>query len=177
MDFDECTAREGIRDTLARYNLSGDRGDMEGLLDCFASDAVLEIEGEPAVRGRDAIARRMRAAVSELDRATGDRPSLVRHHLTTTGIEIEGPGSARAWSYFLVVTEAGLDHAGRYRDELRLEDERWRLARRRVRVEWQSPDSRYGRRVARSRSGQTDPTTGGRTVGPEAADGPEDEDA
>ena len=50
---------------------------------------------------------------------------------------------ARAWSYFLVVSEIGLDHAGRYVDRLECRDGAWRIVHRRVVVEWSSPDSRF----------------------------------
>jgi hypothetical protein len=145
MDLDELLAREEIRDTLARYNLSGDRGRIPELLDCFTRDASLEIEGEPPARGRAEIERRMRAAIDELCASGSDDPVRLRHHLTTSGIEVESPRMARAWSYFIVLTDIGLDHAGRYVDELRLEDDHWRLARRRVIVDWSASGTRYGR--------------------------------
>ena len=67
----------------------------------------------------------------------------MRHHLTTQGIELDPEGGARAWSYFLVVSEVGPDHAGRYIDRLRRVDGRWQIEHRRVVVEWQSPDTVY----------------------------------
>ena len=39
----ELVAREHIRDTLARYNWSGDAGRLDNLADTFSEDGVLEI--------------------------------------------------------------------------------------------------------------------------------------
>jgi len=144
MKIEEALAREGIRETLSRYNLSGDRGRLEELVDCFTADGILEIEGEPPCRGRDAILARLRGAIHEL-REPGDGPGLLRHHLTTSGIELVAPDTARAWSYFLAVTASGLDHSGRYVDELRNEGDRWRLVRRRVRIDWHASGTRFAR--------------------------------
>jgi hypothetical protein len=144
MDVQELLAREGIRDTLARYHLSGDRGRLGEMLDCFTADAVLEIDGESPARGRGAIETRLAGAVEGLHARVPAEETVLRHHLTTSGITLDGSDRARAWSYFAVVTDAGLDHAGRYVDELRLVDGHWRLSRRRVVVEWRSAQSRYG---------------------------------
>ena len=48
----ELSAREHIRDTLARYTWSGDAGRVAGLADAFCPDGVLEIRGEPPLHGR-----------------------------------------------------------------------------------------------------------------------------
>ena len=45
MEMWELVAREQIRDTLARYNWSGDAGRLEGLAETFCVDGVLEIRG------------------------------------------------------------------------------------------------------------------------------------
>lgn len=52
----ELVAREHIRDTLARYNWSGDAGRVDGLAKTFCADGVLEIPGSEPLRGRSAIA-------------------------------------------------------------------------------------------------------------------------
>jgi SnoaL-like domain len=43
----ELAAREHIRDTLARYNWSGDAGWLEELAETFCADGVLEISLDP----------------------------------------------------------------------------------------------------------------------------------
>ena len=147
MDEVELLAREGIRDTLARYNLSGDRGRVEELAACFTEDGVLDIEGSWRAEGRDEIIRHtgVVARVTEKrdEKTTSKARRLMRHHLTTSGIEITSSDSARAFSYFLVITEAGPDHAGRYVDRLRRDGERWLIEHRRVVIEWWAESSRY----------------------------------
>jgi hypothetical protein len=64
-------------------------------------------------------------------------------------IELEGPHRARARSYFLAVTERGVDHWGRYRDELVRSGDRWRFARRQVRTDGSAPGSWVAGRRAR----------------------------
>jgi ketosteroid isomerase-like protein len=141
MDVAELAAREAIRELLADYHLAGDRGRLDTLLDCFTEDAVLEIEGEAPLRGRVAIEARLRGAAGEL--ASQSTRPLLRHHLTTTRIEIRSDTEASAHSYFFAVTEIGPDHSGRYADRLRREAGRWRLAQRQVRVDWIAPGSRF----------------------------------
>lgn len=140
MEIAELLDRQEIRDTLSRYSLAGDRGQIEALASCFVEDGVLEIEGAWTARGRDEI----RIQTGGTADNTGLRPEpLMRHHLTTQGIELDGSDSARAWTYFVVVSEIGPDHAGRYVDRLRRQADAWRIEQRRVVVEWQSPDSVY----------------------------------
>ena len=51
MEMWELVARERIRDTLARYNWSGDAGRLDGLAETFCTDGVLEIRGMEPLRG------------------------------------------------------------------------------------------------------------------------------
>lgn len=51
----ELAAREQIRDTLARYNWSGDAGRLDALASTFCEDGVLDIRGFDRLRGRAAI--------------------------------------------------------------------------------------------------------------------------
>ena len=55
MQMWELVAREHIRDTLARYNWSGDAGRIDDLADTFCADGVLEIRGFEPLNGRSAI--------------------------------------------------------------------------------------------------------------------------
>lgn len=141
MDVEEAVAREAIRATLSRYNLSGDRGDLEGVAACFTEDGVLEVPGSFTARGRREIVEHLHAPVATL-RSQAAR-ALLRHHLGTHGVHFEGLQRARCWTYFTAFTEVGPDHMGRYVDRVRKVDEEWLLSHRRVVVEWWSPQSRY----------------------------------
>jgi ketosteroid isomerase-like protein len=148
MEIQELISRESIRATLARYNLSGDRGRLDELAACFAPDGVMEIEGEWTATGRDAIVEKLRGPMREL--SARSQRSLLRHHLSTQGIELTGPDEARAWTYFVAHTEIGPDHSGRYVDLLRCIDGEWLFAHRRVVIEWRSPQSRMSAGTALS---------------------------
>jgi hypothetical protein len=140
MTLDELLAREGIRRTLSRYTLHGDRGDIEAFLAAFTRDAVLEFVGEWRAEGHAGIRERT-ADVTGQTRER--RRPLLRHHLGTHGVEFESDTHALAWTYFTAYTEIGPDHAGRYVDRLRCEAGEWRIEHRRILVEWWSPDTIY----------------------------------
>src|SRR5262249_29715171 len=139
MDAWELEARERIRETIARYAHHVDGGRFDELVDLFAPDGVLEVEGEPAHRGREAI----RAFVTGTGRALGAATGAprIRHHVTNAPIEPDGPDRARARCYFLAVTDLGVDHWGHYRDELGRDGETWRFVHRRVRTDGAAPSS------------------------------------
>lgn len=129
--------RDAIRDLLARYTFSGDRGRVAELAACFADDGVLEYPGHRA-EGRDAIA----AALGRGGDSRDPRPTFVRHHITNPLIEV-GTDTATAHSYFAVHCDIGLDHSGTYSDRLVRTADGWRFGHRLVRVDWQSPTSLF----------------------------------
>src|SRR5262249_27748949 len=98
---------------------------------------VLEVRGEPPLAGRDAIRGFLTSAgVSLADAAT---VPLIRHHITSVTIEIVSHDEARSASYFLAITEHGVDHWGRYRDDFVRDGEQWLFAHRRVRTDGTTP--------------------------------------
>ena len=149
MESWELEAREQIRDTIARYAHCVDGGRFDDLVALFGPNGVLEVDGEPAHRGRDAI----RALVTGTGRdiAAGTGASRIRHHVSNVLIEPEPPDRARARCYFLAVTDRGVDHWGRYRDELVQTGDGWRFAHRSVRTDGAARGSWVeGRRRPRS---------------------------
>jgi hypothetical protein len=149
MTLDELLAREGVRQTLHAYNIAGDRLRIEDFLAVFTEDAVLESAGGASgtgfrCDGRDGIRRWMTDFENRPGRPAGvEAPKFVRHHLTTSLIELTGPAAAKARTYFHVMTQVGPDHAGVYTDVLRKEGEHWLIAERRIRTEWFSPGSLF----------------------------------
>ena len=133
MEHLELIAREGIRETVARYAHLVDAGRIEELIALFAEDAVLEAGDLPPARGRAAIEALFRGTGSRLASAS-TRP-LIRHHVSNLVIDVTGPDTADARSYFLAITERGPDHWGRYRDQLVRIGERWLFTSRLVRVD------------------------------------------
>ena len=129
MELWQLVARESIRDLVARYNACGDAGRFDPMLALFAEDAVLELaDGSHA--GRPAI----RAFFEGVTQRTGAgrRAKFVRHFTATHQIDLLSESAARGRCYFAGLTDAGLDHWGRYVDEYRCVAGRWLFAKRKV---------------------------------------------
>jgi uncharacterized protein (TIGR02246 family) len=144
----ELAAREAIRDLVARYNALGDAGRLAELAELFCEDAELEVEGRPH-QGRAAIRALFEAAAAEARAGGGGR--RLRHFTATHAIDVLAEGRARGRSYYLVLTEAGLDHWGRYTDAYRIDGGRWRFERRAVSVDGLVPGGWAERARARVR--------------------------
>ena len=144
---------EAIRQTMAAYNIAGDRMRVEALADTFTVDGVLET---PAARyeGRDAIVRglggRDRPASTQPAPAAR-RPSFVRHNLTTSHIELTSQDTAEGRTYFIVFTDIGPDHMGCYVDRLTKTGGLWLLEHRRVLIDWMSQDTLFESLLANHR--------------------------
>jgi hypothetical protein len=144
MEMWELVARERIRDTLARYNWSGDAGRLDGLAETFCVDGVLEIRGAEPLRGRSAI-------TAFLGRVTGkiavdaDIEPVVRHNVANILFTALTPAEAQVSCYFTVVTHIGLDHFGRYRDTLVPDGDTWLIKHRKVSTDWAAADSAMAR--------------------------------
>jgi hypothetical protein len=141
----ELVAREQIRDTLARYNWSGDAGRLEALAETFCADGVLEIRGLAPLRGRAEIASFLGGVTGSVARDADVTP-VVRHNLANVLFTGLAPDEAHVSSYFTVVTHIGLDHFGRYRDVLVPDDDSWLIKHRKVSTDWASADSAMARR-------------------------------
>ncbi len=145
MEIWELSAREQIRDTIARYNFYGDRGQFDEMVEQFASDGVLELtDFDQRHEGRAALHAFFARVATDF--AATERPQgHLRHCVTNTTITVESPTAARSDSYFQVITDIGLDHWGRYRDRFVPIDDRWLLAHRSVRTDGWASDSRFRR--------------------------------
>jgi hypothetical protein len=153
-------ARERIRDTLARYNWSGDAFRLQALAEAFCPDGVLEIRGRQPVAGRAAIAELLGGAATDdearrLARRAAHRgtdgpeatraPTIVRHNVTNIRFVALAPDQAQVECYFTVLTDIGLDHLGRYRDRFVPHDGDWLIAHRFVSTDWRAVDSLMAR--------------------------------
>jgi ketosteroid isomerase-like protein len=135
----EVAARESIRELVARYAHAADRGRFADLAALFAEDGVLALPDGHDARGHDAIVAMLGGAGTDLRGKTG--AALVRHHVSSLAIDVESETAARGWAYFLVVTERGPDHWGRYADRFAAADGKWLFAERRVRLDGFAPGS------------------------------------
>ena len=134
---DLAADRDAIRDLLARYTYSGDRGRVAELAACFAADGVLEFPGNTATGPATIV-----AALSGGAGTRNPAPTFVRHHITNPLIEVDGD-TASARSYFTVHTDIGPDHSGTYSDRLVRAADGWRFAHRLVRIDWQASVSLF----------------------------------
>ncbi len=157
MTLDELSAREAIRDTIAKYTTSGDRLKAQDLAACFTEDGIIESEGVPDAQrfryeGRAAI-----LAWQNRWREPSDVPitkaSFARHHLSTSKIDLIGADAAQVRTYWAAWTDIGPDHAGYYLDLFRKVDEDWLIAHRRIRLDWESPQSLFGGAVTNTNAG------------------------
>jgi len=141
----ELVAREQIRDTLARYNWSGDAGRLNALADTFCTDGLLEIRGSEPLRGRSEIATFLGGITGKIA-IDADVTPIVRHNVANVLFTELAPDRARVDSYFTVLTHMGLDHYGRYRDILVPESDTWLIKHRKVSTDWAAPESAMARR-------------------------------
>lgn len=147
MELWELCAREYIRDTLARYNWSGDAGRLADLAATFCEDGVLEVRGGEPVRGRAALVEFLSGAMASPNAtaAAENVKRIVRHNVTNIRFTELTPDEAHVACYFTVVTEIGLDHYGRYRDVFVPVGDQWLIRHRFVSTDWHAPNSTMAR--------------------------------
>lgn len=157
MTLDEMLAREAIRDTLAKYTTSGDRLKTEDFAACFTEDGVIQSE---QVSGAQTFRYEGRAAILEWQNRWRRRDpaqdgvhqaSFVRHHLSTSKIDLTGPDTAQARTYWAAWTDIGPDHAGYYLDTFRKVEGEWLIAHRRIRLDWTAEGSLFAHAVENTR--------------------------
>ncbi|OBF92701.1 hypothetical protein A5790_12630 [Mycobacterium sp. 852002-51152_SCH6134967] len=147
MELWELCARERIRDTLARYNWSGDALRLPELAAAFCEDGVLEVRGTEPAQGRAAIVDYLGGAVAAPNAAASESnvKRIVRHNVTNIRFTDVTPEEARVSCYFTVFTEIGLDHYGRYRDVFAPVGDDWLIRHRFVSTDWSAPNSTMAR--------------------------------
>jgi hypothetical protein len=137
--------RLAIQALLDHYPFLVDQGRYAELSRLFTSDGVMEGPvGRPGV-GTEGIEQFFRASASK--QVPGPMPKLMRHHVTSRHVEVDGD-TGQAQSYFMALSDSGLDHWGRYRDTLLLVDGHWLIQRRTLKVDGCTPGSWWERNVA-----------------------------
>lgn len=140
MSLEELLAREEIRNLLAKYSTCGDRGEFPGLASVFAEDGVMESALVKAV-GPDEIASKLGDLVARSREEVGSRAmTFSRHNLTTSLIEFDSESTATGRTYFLVMSNIGIDHSGVYVDRYAKIGGEWKIKQRRIRIDYCAPD-------------------------------------
>ena len=150
--LDSSLDREQIRDLVARYNIAGDRRDLDAFVDTFCDEAVWESAvfrcvGQSAIRDYLSVAWKLAPGVPA--------PRFRRHHLTTMQIDLASPETAAGRIYYLMTTDLGLDHCGFYVDRYRRDDGRWRIAHREVWMDWANPESLFVPQISKRMVAET----------------------
>jgi SnoaL-like domain len=138
----ELAAREGVRDTVAAYADAGDRFRLDDLAALFTEDGVLEVKGRSTAKGRSEIVA-MLGGRSRTKSESTQNPErfFIRHFVTNLRFVTLEPDRAETTAYFLVLTPAGPDHWGRYRDVLVRREDRWLFEHRLAAVDAGPPGS------------------------------------
>ena len=140
MEIWEVAIRESVRQTLADYTAGTDRNRLSDIAACFAPEGALTISGREPMVGPEAIVAGLGAQVTRF--AAGPVPlTHVRHHVSSIRFGLVAPDRVEVSSYFLAVTDIGVDHWGRYRDVLIPVGDRWLFASREATADGFSPGS------------------------------------
>jgi hypothetical protein len=143
MELWELIARESIRDLVARYNANGDSGRFDAMLELFAEQAVMELPGATH-RGKSEIRAMFEGVSAGTGSGEGARARFIRHFTATHQIDLLDEVQARGRSYYVVFTDRGVDHWGRYVDEYRSIEGRWLFWHRKVSLDARVPDGWSG---------------------------------
>jgi len=136
MELWELAAREAVRHTIASYTYAADNGRFEDVARLFADNGVLEVQGigGALAEGRGAILQFFRGVGGDV--TVTAPPGRMQHHVSSIRVEVVSPSEATASSYFTVMTGAGVDHWGRYKDAFApAPDGRWLFVHRLVRTD------------------------------------------
>jgi hypothetical protein len=140
METWELAIRESVRQTLADYTAGTDRNRIDDVAACFAPNGALTFTGGEPMVGPTAIVAGLKAQVSRF--AQNPVPlTHVRHHVSSMRFGSVGRDRVEVGSYFLALTDIGVDHWGRYRDVLVPVDDRWLFTSREAIAEGFSADS------------------------------------
>ena len=122
------TDRSAIEHLLSRYPFLVDRQKFAELASLFTPDGVMEGPVGPPGIGRAGIEEFFRHSATKP--VTGRAPKLMRHNVTSQRVDLLDEQHASADSYFMALTDIGLDHWGRYRDTIVQVDGNWLIAKR-----------------------------------------------
>ena len=141
MELWELSAREAVRHTIASYTYAADNGHFDDVAELFTVDGVLEVQGVGGARAEGRAAVRDFFGGVNSDVVTSAPPGRMQHHVTGVRVDVVSPTEATATSYFTVMTGAGVDHWGRYKDRLTPDavGNRWLFAHRLVRTDGRTP--------------------------------------
>jgi hypothetical protein len=161
MQLWELVARESIRDLIARWNYNGDARHMDEMVLVLAPDVEFQAVDGDVLHGRAEVldfltgVRDRKSSTTDADAdadpdprpprndgrylPAGTRPSI-RHFTSNPRISFESETRAQARTYYAVLSSFGLDHWGRYIDEVRVVDDEWLISKRVITTDGVDPE-------------------------------------
>jgi hypothetical protein len=130
-----------INDLLTRYVNGVDLGKPIEVANLFGATGILIVHGGAEHHG---FAEVEQFFVHSRASKIANNLAGLRHHLSSVQIEADGSDAATARSYFMAMTENGVDHWGVWNDKLVREAGEWRFAERRVLIEGADPTGWIG---------------------------------
>jgi 3-phenylpropionate/cinnamic acid dioxygenase small subunit len=124
--------RSEIENTLYRYAWTYDMDELDGIAECFTTDARVEFRDTGLKVGRDAVADEMRRRRGK--HTDGSIPWHVISNIYITDVD-DHRTRVRSWYTFFIRDADGTQRfasIGWYDDEFMLEDGAWRVHRRRI---------------------------------------------
>lgn len=124
--------RSSIENTLYRYAWTYDMNELDGIAECFTTDAEVEFRDSGVKVGRAAVAAEMSRRRGKYD--DGSIPWHVISNIYITD-ETADQATVRSWYTFFIQGPDGTQRfasVGWYDDVFALEDGEWRVKRRRV---------------------------------------------
>jgi hypothetical protein len=101
------------------------------------------------MRGREAImkglsrGRERKDSRAQMDQGAARVKRIRHHHVSNVLFESLAKDEARVASYFIMISEFGLDHMGRYFDRLVPVGDVWLMAHRVVSIDWYAEGSLF----------------------------------
>jgi hypothetical protein len=124
--------RAGIENTLSRYAWTYDMDELDGIGECFTTDAEVEFRDSGLKVGRDAVVAEMRRRHDKY--VEGSVPWHVISNVFIPDDTAEEPVVRSWWTFFVEAPDGTQTFRGMgwYDDVFALEDGAWRIKRRRV---------------------------------------------
>ena len=155
MEVWELVARESIRDLIARWNYNGDARHMDQMILVLAPDVEFCAVDGDVLHGRPAVLEFLtgvRDGTSDTEQAdpspapndgrylpAGTNPSI-RHFTSNPRITLESETRGQVRTYYAVLSSFGLDHWGRYIDEVGVVDGEWLITKRVITTDGVDPE-------------------------------------
>jgi SnoaL-like domain len=131
-----------IEQLITRFNYFGDAGELQKIKPLLDEKMRYELPNGTKFDGAQATVDGLAEVAKKMDfGGAPDMPKYLRHHRTSSKIDIISETEAQADTYHLVLTDKGLDHWGRWQDRFVKRGDEWLFIERKVVTEGMSETS------------------------------------